>query len=147
MATTTVIAWLAEFDSSLQAQDVTAAVAQFDDDNCYWRDLLTFTNNIRTEEGPAAIRAMLEARLSDTSPSAFQIEGQATETADGVIEAFFAFETAIARGRGHLRLKAGTGKAWTLLTTMAELKGFEEKKVSTHFISLSIIVLSHLFSY
>ena len=30
-----------------------------------------------------------------------------------------------ARGRGHLRLKGG--KCWTLLTTMTELKGFEEQ--------------------
>ena len=32
----------------------------------------------------------------------------------------------MARGRGHLRLKEG--KAWTLLTTMTELNGFEERK-------------------
>ena len=32
----------------------------------------------------------------------------------------------VARGRGHLRLR--DGKAWTLLTTMTELKGFEETK-------------------
>ena len=32
----------------------------------------------------------------------------------------------MARGRGHLRLK--NGKAWTLLTTMTELKGHEEHK-------------------
>ena len=36
----------------------------------------------------------------------------------------------MARGRGHLRLKATPAgdRAWTLLTTMTELKGFEEKK-------------------
>jgi putative flavoprotein involved in K+ transport len=43
-----------------------------------------------------------------------------------VIDAWFTFETAVGRGRGHLRLQ--NGKAWTLLTTMTELKGFEEKK-------------------
>ncbi len=32
----------------------------------------------------------------------------------------------MARGRGHVRLKGD--KAWTLLTTAQELKGFEEKK-------------------
>ena len=35
------------------------------------------------------------------------------------------FETAVARGRGHIRLKGE--QCWTLLTTMVELKGFEEK--------------------
>ena len=94
-------------------------------EDSYWRDLVAFTWNIRTQEGPVAIRKMLQARLADVKPSNFQVEGQAT-AADGVIDAWFTFETALARGRGQLRLKAG--KAWTLLTTMTELKGFEEKK-------------------
>ena len=91
----------------------------------YWRDLVAFTWNICTQEGPDAIRAMLQARLADVKPTAVAVEGQATE-AGGGIDAWFTFETAVARGRGHLRLKEG--KAWTLLTTMTELKGFEERK-------------------
>jgi putative flavoprotein involved in K+ transport len=117
-------AWLAAFDNALASQDVDAVMALFGDDS-YWRDLVAFTWNIRTQEGPDAIRKMLQARLADVNPSNFQVEGQATE-AGGVIDAWFTFETAVARGRGHLRLK--DGKAWTLLTTMTELKGFEEKK-------------------
>jgi putative flavoprotein involved in K+ transport len=109
---------------ALERQDVDAAMALFDADS-YWRDLVAFTWNICTQEGPEAIRTMLQARLADTRPSAFVVEGQATE-ADGVIDAWFTFETGVARGRGHLRLK--NGKAWTLLTTMTELKGFEEHK-------------------
>jgi putative flavoprotein involved in K+ transport len=116
-------AWLADFMSALERRDVDAAVALFEPE-CYWRDLVAFTWNIRTQEGPQAIRAMLEARLADTKPSAFAVEGAATE-AGGVVEAWFTFETAVARGRGHLRLR--DGKAWTLLTTMTELKGFEER--------------------
>jgi len=115
--------WLADFSTALASGDVDAAVALFEPDS-YWRDLVAFTWNIRTQEGPEAIRAMLKARLADTRPSAFAIEGEATE-AGGVVEAWFAFETAVARGRGHLRLRGG--KAWTLLTTMTELKGFEER--------------------
>jgi putative flavoprotein involved in K+ transport len=116
-------AWLADFNSALERQDLDAAMALFDAD-CYWRDLVAFTWNICTQEGPDAIRAMLQARLADVRPAAFAVEGQATE-AGGVIDAWFTFETAVARGRGHLRLK--DGKAWTLLTTMTQLKGFEEK--------------------
>ena len=115
-------AWLADFTSVLERNDVEAAVALFAPD-CYWRDLIAFTWNICTQEGPEAIRAMLNARLADTRPAAFTIEGEATE-AGGVVDAWFTFETAVARGRGHLRLQGG--KAWTLLTTMTELKGFEE---------------------
>ena len=116
-------AWLADFTSALARHDIDAAVALFEPD-CYWRDLVTFTWNICTQEGPEAIRAMLGARLADTKPSSFAVEGEATE-ADGVVDAWFTFETAVARGRGHLRVR--NAKAWTLLTTMTELKGFEER--------------------
>ena len=117
-------AWLADFNSAMARQDIDAAVNLFGAD-AYWRDLVSFTWNICTQESPAEIRAMLQARLADVRPSNFAIEGEATE-AGGVIDAWFTFETAIGRGRGHLRLQ--NGKAWTLLTTMTELKGFEEKK-------------------
>jgi putative flavoprotein involved in K+ transport len=117
-------AWLADFDSVLQRQDIDAAVALFDADS-YWRDFVAFTWNICTQESPQAIRAMLDARLADTKPGGFAIEGEAAE-AGGIVDAWFTFETAVARGRGHLRLR--NGRAWTLLTTMTELKGFEERK-------------------
>ena len=120
-------AWFADFGAALEAQDIDAAMALFAPD-CYWRDLVAFTWNLSTQEGPAAIRAMLQARLADVRPSAFAVEGQATE-AEGVIDAWFTFETAVARGRGHLRLKGG--KCWTLLTTMTELKGHEEAHGAT----------------
>jgi putative flavoprotein involved in K+ transport len=47
---------------------------------------VAFTWNIRTQEGPAAVREMLPALLADTTPSAFALEGEATE-AGGVIDA------------------------------------------------------------
>ncbi len=115
-------AWLGDFSSALERNDIDAAVALFDADS-YWRDLVAFTWNICTQENPEAIGTMLKARLADTKPAAFAIEGEGTE-AGGIVEAWFTFETAVARGRGHVRLK--NGKAWTLLTTMTELKGFEE---------------------
>ena len=103
--TQTASAWLADFQSALERRDIDAAVALFEPDS-YWRDLVAFTWNIRTQEGPEAIRAMLQARLADTQPTAFAVEGDATE-ADGVVDAWFSFETAVARGRGHLRLRGG----------------------------------------
>ncbi len=116
--------WLHDFEAALGRNDIAASVALFEPDG-YWRDLVAFTWNIRTQEGAAAIRSMLEARLADVQPGSFALEGEASE-ADGVVDAWFTFETAVARGRGHLRLRGGL--AWTLLTTMTELKGFEEKK-------------------
>jgi len=116
--------WLQRFERALASGRPEQVTALFGDE-CYWRDLVTFTWNIRTEEGRDAIAEMLGARLADVQPRHFSVEGEASE-AEGVVDTFFTFETAQARGRGHLRLK--DGKAWTLLTTMTELKGHEEKK-------------------
>ena len=116
-------AWLADFASALERADIEGVQALFAPES-YWRDLVAFTWNISTQEGPAAIGDMLRARLTETAPRNFQVEGQASE-AGGVLDAWFTFETAVARGRGHLRLQGG--KAWTFLTTMTELKGHEEK--------------------
>jgi putative flavoprotein involved in K+ transport len=115
--------WLEEFGAALKSNDPDAVAALFQED-CYWRDLVSFTWNIKTMEGRQQVRDMLAARLSDTAPSNWRLEGEPTE-ADGVVDAWLTFETGVARGRGHLRLKDGL--AWTLLTTMTELKGHEEK--------------------
>ncbi|WP_194712606.1 NAD(P)/FAD-dependent oxidoreductase [Noviherbaspirillum soli] len=115
--------WLEQFGAALKSNDPDAAAALFQED-CYWRDLVSFTWNIKTMEGRQQVRDMLAARLADTAPSNWRLEGEPTE-ADGVVDAWLTFETGVARGRGHLRLK--DGRAWTLLTTMTELKGHEEK--------------------
>ena len=117
-------AWLAGFADALERGDSAGAVALFADD-CYWRDFLSFTWNIKTLEGKDEIATMLEVVLPDARPGAWAIEGDATET-DDAIEAWFTFETATSRGRGHLRLQ--DDRCWTLLATMCELKGFEERK-------------------
>ena len=109
---------------ALSRGDVEAALACFQD-GCYWRDLLTFTWNIRTMEGKAQIREMLEAQLEATMPNGWRVaEGEAPAEEGGVVTAWIAFETALARGYGLVRLRDGL--IWTLLTSMTELKGFEE---------------------
>ena len=118
-----VSAWLSKFEAALSKSDAKAAAALFADE-CYWRDLISFTWNIITLEGRAAIEAMLKETLAKVEPSNWKIES--ASGANGVIEGWFTFETAVSRGRGILRLK--DGKCWTLLTTMVELKGYEERK-------------------
>ena len=115
--------WISNFDKALSSKDIPGVVALFDED-CYWRDFLTFTWNLDTSEGPEAIQAMLTSTLSSTQPSNWQLEGDAS-SADGITEGWITFDTATSRGRGHVRIKGD--KCWTLLTTMLELKGFEEK--------------------
>lgn len=119
-----VIAWLREFEGALTRRNVGAALDCFTDD-CYWRDLVAFSWNIATFEGPDAIRAMLDARLPDVVPASWALDGEPTE-ANGLIEAWLTFDTAVGRGRAHVRLR--DGKAWTLFTTLEELAGFEERQ-------------------
>jgi putative flavoprotein involved in K+ transport len=116
--------WLNDFDAALKSGNVGAVTALFDDD-CYWRDLVSFTWNIKTMEGKAQIADMLGATLARVKPSDWKLAEDATGD-EAMTEAWITFETAISRGKGQLRLR--NGKCWTLLTTMVELKGHEEKK-------------------
>jgi putative flavoprotein involved in K+ transport len=115
-------AWLESFQSALTARDVDRAVELFAP-TCFWRDLVAFSWNITTAEGQDGVRDLLVATLDRTDPQGFRAVEPPTG-ADGVDEAWIEFETAVGRGRGHLRLR--DGRAWTLLTTLYELKGHEE---------------------
>ncbi len=116
-------AWLARLEKALKAKNAQGAAGLFAEES-YWRDLVSLTWNIKTAEGRSEIAKMLEATVPHMSPGNFRIEGEA-EKVNGLIEAWFTFETKSARGKGHLRLKKGQG--FTILTTMAELKGHEER--------------------
>jgi cation diffusion facilitator CzcD-associated flavoprotein CzcO len=128
-------AWLAGFEAAVQAGDTRAAAGMFLADG-YWRDILALTWDLRTFAGRDWITAGLAASWPARSPSGFWLEGTAPDmferrTQGWTIEAFFTFETDVAHCRGHVRLLAdpqtGEWKAWTLLTAMEDLKGFEEK--------------------
>lgn len=117
---------LKTFGDALERGDIDAAVAQFAD-TCYWRDLVSFTWNIRTMEGPDQIRAMLESQLGSINPSAWALNpDEAVTDEGGITTAWFSFETGVSRGYGLVRLQGD--KIWTLLTSMVELKGHEEPK-------------------
>jgi len=117
-------AWLAEFEAALTARDVDRAAGLFATDS-FWRDLIAFSWNLTTVEGRDGIAAMLQECLDRTDPTGFRTS-EPPQEADGVTEAWIEFETAVGRGRGHLRLN--DEGAWTLLTTLYELKGHEEPK-------------------
>ncbi|HYZ25221.1 MAG TPA: nuclear transport factor 2 family protein, partial [Rhodopila sp.] len=59
---------LTSLGDALGAGEIDRALELFQDD-CYWRDLVAFTWNIRTMEGKPAIRAMLEAQLGTVKPA------------------------------------------------------------------------------
>ena len=127
--------WLAQFESALaNARELKAL---FHGDS-YWRDVLALSWNIQTVNGAEAILEELERRSRSAAPKNFQIDPgraaprRATRAGITSIETMFKFETAVGRGNGIIRLTpdAADGnrlKAWTLLTTLEELKGFEEQ--------------------
>jgi putative flavoprotein involved in K+ transport len=108
-------AWLEKFGAALERGEIDAAAAMFEPEG-YWRDLVALTWNVKTCEGRAAIKAMLAATLAAARPRKFQ-----AKTAE-----WFTFETAAGRGVGHMRFR-DKRHCWTLLTTLQELRGFEEK--------------------
>ena len=119
--------WLAALGEALKRGDAEGAAELFGAES-FWRDLVSFTWNITTAEGSAEVAKMIEQAVIPARPSAWQLEGEASE-AGGVVEGWIRFETEMARGRGHVRLIGG--KAWTLLTAMMELKGYEEQSGPT----------------
>jgi cation diffusion facilitator CzcD-associated flavoprotein CzcO len=104
----------------------------------YWRDVLALSWNIQTLNGADAILKALPPLARSALPSGFAIApGRAAprkvmRAGTNAIEAIFKFETKVGRGSGIVRLipDADDGnrlKAWTLLTELGELKGFEEQ--------------------
>jgi Pyridine nucleotide-disulphide oxidoreductase len=128
--------WLAQFETALSKSDHASLKNLFHPDS-YWRDMLALSWNIQTINGADAILRELRAHAGRAAPSAFKIDPdraaprRVMRAGTSTIEAIFKFETATGRGSGILRLipdaADGTMKAWTLLTSLEELKGFEEQ--------------------
>jgi putative flavoprotein involved in K+ transport len=130
-------AWLDQFGRALESRDREALGGLFLAES-YWRDALALSWNLQTIAGRNAIVAELNALAARADPGHFEIAPDrapprwVTRAGTGTIEAIFNFETATGRGSGILRLApdAADGdrlKAWTLLTALDELKGFEEQ--------------------
>ena len=129
--------WLAQFEDALARADHGLLQALFHSDS-YWRDVLALSWNIQTLNGAEAILDELEARAPRAVPTGFAVDPvrraprQVMRAGTSAIEAIFKFETRVGRGSGIVRLipDAAEGnrlKAWTLLTELGELKGFEEQ--------------------
>ncbi|SSW65260.1 putative oxidoreductase CzcO [Achromobacter veterisilvae] len=115
---------LARLNTALGNKDIDAVAGLFQDE-CYWRDLVLFTWNLRTQEGHGQIRDMLRRQLAQVEPVRFSRDAKEAVSDDGgLLQGWIEIETNLARGYGHVRVK--DGKIWTLLTTMSELKGHEE---------------------
>jgi putative flavoprotein involved in K+ transport len=111
-------AWLEAFAGALSRRKPDAAAALFAEGGL-WRDMVAFTWDIRTLEGRAAIRALVE-ETPETADAQWAAE---TPQAGEAEEGFITFETTTGRGRGYVRLKDGLCQ--TLLTALDDLKGHE----------------------
>jgi putative flavoprotein involved in K+ transport len=125
--------WLEKFDTALQSGSRSAVAALFAEDG-HWRDLLAFTWSITPSEGAEAIAALLVERQGTTRAFGFAVAQRRTPPRRAqragldVIEGIFEFETGIGRGFGVVRLLADRPmKAFQLMTSLHELKGFEER--------------------
>ncbi|MBN9136459.1 MAG: nuclear transport factor 2 family protein, partial [Phyllobacterium sp.] len=89
---------LGKLEKAFANGDIEAAVNLFQED-CYWRDLVTFTWNLKTLEGHDQIRAMLTEQLARIKPHDLRqdLSEVATED-DGVTQGWIEFDTGAARG-------------------------------------------------
>ncbi|WP_431016459.1 flavin-containing monooxygenase [Bradyrhizobium pachyrhizi] len=133
--------WLVQFEDALASPDDVLLKPLFHPDS-YWRDVLALSWNIQTVNRAFAIIEELPAHARHSAPHDFRIDAEraaprrVTRAGTHAIEAIFKFETAVGRGHGIVRLipDAADGdrlKAWTLLTALEELNGFEEQQGHT----------------
>ena len=129
--------WLTNFGAALSSGNTGALTSLFHPDS-HWRDLLSFTWHISTVSGPENIAKSIAARAPEMKPQSFKVNHNAAPPRvvtrggkEDVLETIFNFTTKIGRCRGVFRLIADEGdagrlKAWTILTALEEITGFEE---------------------
>jgi hypothetical protein len=130
-------AWLENFETALSRRDAEKIGALFRSDS-HWRDLVAFTGTITSTLGVEKLASLLAGRQGEVKARDFRLAAGRTvprrvrRLGTEVVEAIFAYETALGRGNGVVRLvpDAERGwehcRAWVFLTTLEELRGFEE---------------------
>ena len=132
-ATSSAEAWLDDFGTALASGDTARLAALFAED-CHWRDILALTWDLRTTSGAAAIAERMAPAAGKMAPRTMSLAAgrtpprRVTRAGIDTIEAIFAFETNIGPCTGVVRLvsEAGAPRAWTLFTTLDEIRGHED---------------------
>lgn len=128
--------WLVDFEDALTSTDAEHLASLFHTD-CYWRDVLAYTWQITTLRGAHNVVAKLMSRAARVRGTGFKRDHgrspprRVTRAGTNAIEAIFHFQTEVGRGDGIVRLTPDPAdnnglRAWTLLTALEELTGFEE---------------------
>ena len=115
--------WIERFNTSFAS----AKTIDFDSlfqKEFFWRDILCISWSLNTFETQQQI---LGALKQNKAVLPLRFDGYYdVKRAGGIVECFLDLSIGIGRGKGYVRLKGG--KAWTLLTTLEELQGHEEKR-------------------
>lgn len=129
--------WLNNFGSALESNDI-ESLLKLMTPACHWKDLLSFTWSYPVFVGHDEIRAGLNKQLPLVRASGVRLaEGRAAPRfhrrgGKPVLEGYFDFDTKLGRGAGFVRLaiepeSEEAPKVASLLTSLQELKGYEEK--------------------
>lgn len=127
--------WLRRFESALSQRDAAGLAGLFQAGGI-WRDVVALSWHLRTSVEPASIAGALIDDAAASKPRGFQVDEDrtpprlVTRAGTHTLEAIIAFETEAGRCSGVLRLVPdGSGGliAWTLITNLEALKGFEER--------------------
>jgi glycerol-3-phosphate acyltransferase PlsX len=127
--------WLKKFESAL-AKSATGEVQALFSEDCHWRDVLALNWEIITHSGLSSVTQALISTAPLHNAHHFMVNEQrmpvkwVKRTNVETIEVFFDFQTKVGPCEGILRLVAQAGttelKAWTLMTSLVEIKGHEE---------------------
>ncbi|MGW6332982.1 flavin-containing monooxygenase [Nocardia rhamnosiphila] len=129
-----VASWLTPFAAAVAAHDVDGLIALFAETS-WWRDVVALSWDLRTLHGDDAMRTFLEKNLAGAELKNFELWDQApapefvdTGNGTGFVSAILEFETKVGWGLAVVRLtqaESGEWLAYTLMTSLQELKGFE----------------------
>lgn len=126
-----------KLNEALSKKDNSAAAKLFLAEKSYWRDHLALTWDFRTSKGSQNIKTLLDEakvplqKIEVDRSSAFRAPKFGPIDAWGDvngIQFFINFETEVGRGEGVVNLaeEDGQWKAFTIYTSLQELKGHEE---------------------
>jgi cation diffusion facilitator CzcD-associated flavoprotein CzcO len=126
-------AWLGDFEAALASGEAARIAALFAGE-CHWRDILAFTWNLHTTSGAASIAARMVPSLARMAPRGLALAAGRTpprrvkRAGTEAIEAIFTFETSVGPCNGVVRLvsERGEPRAWTLMTSLDEIRGHED---------------------
>lgn len=130
--------WIRKLETIFQAGNFSEIQDIFNEDS-WWRDIVSLQWDFRTIHGHKNIEDFLRKnqnlgpvtsfRLQETGHFKPKLEVVKEDTGFAWISSLFHFETRIGRGSGVLRLTQeapGEWKAFSVYTSLQELKGFEE---------------------